>query len=349
MMLALSETVDAKDHYTNGHSERVAKYSAELARRLGKNSKEQERIYAIALLHDIGKIGVSEEIINKTERLTDEEFAQIKKHTVIGNEILKGIVDLPELCLGARSHHERYGGGGYPDGLKGDEIPEVARIICVADCYDAMTSTRTYSDPKPQAVVRAEIERCSGVQFDPRVAKAMLSMIDDDKDFIMNERAGAKGIWKGKAKFWDFGTVPEAEIADHASKSREGSAPTTQGPRRDNLLKEIEKIPEIDIDQGILNCGSADSFLSVLEVFHQTAPQKADEIEKLFSQGDIEGYTIKVHALKGSARVIGALELSGMAKELEAAGKAGDKEMIEHDTKALLQKYRELDKALSIY
>lgn len=187
MMLALSQTVDAKDHYTNGHSRRVAQYSKEIARRMGKSESEQEAIYEMGLLHDIGKIGVSEEVLNKTSRLTDEEFAHIKEHTVIGYNILHQISAMPELAIGARSHHERYDGRGYPDGLAGKDIPEQARIICLADCYDAMTSTRTYSTPKPQAAVRAEIVRCKGSQFDPEIADVMLSMIDDDTDYLMHE------------------------------------------------------------------------------------------------------------------------------------------------------------------
>ena len=188
MMLALSKAVDAKDHYTNGHSGRVAFYAKEIARRMGKSPEEQEQIYEMGLLHDVGKIGISEEIINKTSRLTEEEFAQIKTHTVTGWTILHQISAMPELAIGARSHHEKYNGTGYPDGLKGTDIPESARIICVADCYDAMTSTRTYSTPKSQETVRAEFERCAGTQFDPDIAKVMIAMIDDDKEYKMNER-----------------------------------------------------------------------------------------------------------------------------------------------------------------
>ena len=187
MMLALSKTVDAKDHYTNGHSQRVAKYAMEIARRMGKSPEEQEKIYEMGLLHDIGKIGVSEEILNKTTRLTDEEFAKIKQHTTIGYSILRQISVMPELAEGARSHHERYDGRGYPDGLKKDAIPQSARIICLADCYDAMTSTRTYSRAKQQDEVRAEIVRCKGSQFDPEIADIMISMIDDDTEYTMHE------------------------------------------------------------------------------------------------------------------------------------------------------------------
>lgn len=199
MMIALSKTVDAKDHYTNGHSGRVAEYSAEIARRMGKSEAEQEKIYKMAIMHDIGKIGVSEEIINKTSRLTDEEFAQIKKHTVIGYDILSSITEMPDLAVGARSHHEKFNGTGYPDGLAGHDIPEEARIICVADCYDAMTSMRTYSKPKTQEAVRAEFIRCSGTQFDPEIAAVIIQMIDDDKDYKMSEQGGAK-VWKNRHK-----------------------------------------------------------------------------------------------------------------------------------------------------
>ena len=186
-MVALAKTVDAKDHYTSGHSMRVAKYSREIAKRLGKSPEEQENILAMGLLHDIGKIGVSELIINKTSRLTDEEYAEIKKHPVTGYDILKNVSGLPGLATGARWHHERYDGRGYPDGLAGKDIPEEARIIGVADAYDAMTSRRAYSDVRPQAEVRAEIIRCSGTQFDPVIADIMVDMIDADKDYKMRE------------------------------------------------------------------------------------------------------------------------------------------------------------------
>ena len=334
MMVALSHTVDAKDHYTNGHSERVAAYAAEIGRRLDKTPEEQKKLYEIGLLHDIGKIGIPEDIINKTERLSDKEFARIKEHTEIGCEILKGIKDMPELALGARSHHERYDGSGYPDGLSGDAIPEVARIICVADCYDAMTSTRTYSDPKPQEVVRAEIVRCSGKQFDPVIADIMLAMIDDDKDFVMNEKKGGRSVWKGVGKYWDI---------DDATGSFEEMPDKKEG---DDLPLWLSDIKEIDTASAIANCGSAAGFMSVLTVFHQTAKQKADEIEELYKNGDTENYTIKVHALKSSARIIGAAKLSDMAKRLEEAGKNGEDDFIRDNTDKLLEEYRMLDEKL---
>ncbi|MCR5452510.1 MAG: response regulator [Lachnospiraceae bacterium] len=188
IMLALSAAVDAKDHYTNGHSKRVARYSADIARRMGKPRFEQEEIYVLGLMHDIGKIGVHEEIINKTTSLTDEEYNEMKKHTEIGYDILRQITEMPRLATGARWHHERYDGSGYPDGLKGEEIPEEARIICVADCYDAMTSKRSYSSPREQKEVRDEIVRCKGKQFDPHIADILIQMIDEDIDYRMSER-----------------------------------------------------------------------------------------------------------------------------------------------------------------
>ncbi len=148
VMLALSKAVDAKDKYTNDHSQRVAKYAKWIGRQLGKSKKEQNDLYMEGLLHDVGKIGVHEEIINKPGALTDEEYDEIKTHTIVGYEILKVITEMPDASKTARWHHERYDGKGYPDGIAGLDIPENARIICVADSYDAMTSRRAYANWK---------------------------------------------------------------------------------------------------------------------------------------------------------------------------------------------------------
>lgn len=184
---ALVGTIDAKDKYTSGHSTRVAEYSRSLALALGKSQEEAENVYYAALLHDIGKIGVPDTIINKTDKLTVEEFEIVKQHPVIGGNILKTIESMPEVSLGARWHHERYDGKGYPDHLRGNDIPEIARIICVADSYDAMTSNRSYRKYLPQAVVRAEIEKGKGSQFDPIIAEKMLAIIDSDKEYKFHE------------------------------------------------------------------------------------------------------------------------------------------------------------------
>ena len=184
----LSGAIDAKDTYTNGHSTRVAEYSREIARRAGFSESVQKEIYMMGLLHDVGKIGVSDAIINKPSRLTEEEYATIKNHTVMGENILKNISEFPKLLIGARWHHERYDGKGYPDGLAGKNIPLEARIIAIADAYDAMSSRRSYREDMPQSAVRAEVEKGVGTQFDPRFAQIMLAMIDEDTDYLLRER-----------------------------------------------------------------------------------------------------------------------------------------------------------------
>ena len=187
VMLTLASAIDAKDAYTKGHSVRVAKYARELARRMGKSQEEMDDIYYIGLLHDIGKIGIDDRIINKPDRLTKEEFHEVKAHPVIGAEILDNISEIPGLSVGAHWHHERFDGNGYPDGLMGVEIPEIARIVCVADAYDTMTSKRNYRDIMPQKAVRAEFVRGRGSQFDPLVVDHMLAMIDEDTEYQMHE------------------------------------------------------------------------------------------------------------------------------------------------------------------
>ena len=187
MIMALGSAIDAKDAYTNGHSERVARYSGELARRMGKSTQEINDIYYIGLLHDIGKIGIPDYIINKAGKLTEEEYELIKNHPNIGAEILSSITEMPGISFGAHWHHERFDGKGYPDGLAGEDIPEVARIICVADAYDTMTSKRVYRDVLPQKVARDEILKGRGTQFDPVIADYMLEMIDEDTDYQLHE------------------------------------------------------------------------------------------------------------------------------------------------------------------
>ena len=184
---ALAGAIDAKDKYTNGHSRRVAEYSERIARAAGKTDDECEQIYFAALLHDVGKIGVPIEILQKNTRLSDKEFEQIKTHPVVGGNILSKIHESPWLSIGARYHHERYDGKGYPEGKKGNDIPETARIIAVADAYDAMTSNRSYRDAIPQHIVREEFVKGSGAQFDPEFARIMIHMIDQDIEYKMKE------------------------------------------------------------------------------------------------------------------------------------------------------------------
>ncbi len=158
LMHALARVADENGHYTHDHSERVALYSMEIAKRMGKNRGEQYEIYQMGLLHDIGKIGVPDAIISKADGLKQDEYDLMKKHPMFGAKILQHITEIPGLAVGARWHHERYDGSGYPDGLVGNAIPEEARIIGVADAYDAMSSERNYSGVMKQKMVRDEIE-----------------------------------------------------------------------------------------------------------------------------------------------------------------------------------------------
>lgn len=172
-------TIDAKDKYTNGHSLRVAKYSQELARRMDMSKEEQERIYYIAMLHDIGKIGVPDSILNKPGKLTDEERAIIQQHPAIGAEILKNYTAIEGIADGAKYHHERIDGKGYCEGISGKDIPLIARIIGVADTYDAMSSKRCYRDSLPTDVIVEELKRVAGTQLDADIVPHMLEMIED--------------------------------------------------------------------------------------------------------------------------------------------------------------------------
>lgn len=185
---ALASAIDAKDEYTHGHSSRVAMYSELIAMEFGLSDAELEKVYFAALLHDVGKIGVDDAIIRKEGRLTNEEFAQIKLHPVYGSQILCTIRESPYLSLGAKYHHERYDGRGYPEGLAGEDIPQIARIIAVADAYDAMTSQRSYRDVRPQHLVREELVKGMGTQFDPQFARIMLHYIDLDYEYNMHQQ-----------------------------------------------------------------------------------------------------------------------------------------------------------------
>lgn len=178
-LMAFAKMIDAKDKYTNGHSIRVALYSKELAKRMGLPEEEQERIYYVALMHDIGKIGIPDSILKKEGKLTDEEMAVIRTHPTIGGEILKDCTALKGIAEGARHHHERFDGNGYCMGLAGAKIPLIARIIGVADAYDAMSNARCYRKALDREVIISELEEGTGTQFDPEIVPLMLQMIEE--------------------------------------------------------------------------------------------------------------------------------------------------------------------------
>lgn len=180
-LLVFANTIEAKDSYTRGHSQRVALYARELAARMGFDADFQENVYYCALIHDVGKIGIPDEILHKPGRLTDEERKVIQSHASIGGDIFKDFSYIPGISEAVRHHHERYDGGGYPDGLSGESIPLLARIICVADCFDAMTSNRCYRNKIDIERVVADFKENSGKQFDPDIVPHMLSMIAEGK------------------------------------------------------------------------------------------------------------------------------------------------------------------------
>ena len=173
----ITYAVDAKDRYTKGHSVRVAQYCLAIAKRLNWSKQDCLNMYFIALLHDIGKIGIPDTILNKPVKLTDEEYRLIRNHTITGAAILRPITMVPQICDGAMYHHERYDGKGYPHGLKGDEIPYVARIIGIADAYDAITSNRIYEKAQISDYAINELKKGSGTQFDPYLTKIMLDIL----------------------------------------------------------------------------------------------------------------------------------------------------------------------------
>ncbi len=177
-IVTIAKTVDAKDSYTSQHSARVAEYSVKIARKMGYGQADCDALQKIAMLHDIGKIGIPDSVLNKPGRLTDEEYATMKTHVTYGAEILKDFTLIDHVDDGVRYHHERYDGSGYPNGLCGEEIPVTARIIGVADAFDAMTSNRIYRNALDMDDVIAEIRRCSGTQFDPTVAEILLSLVE---------------------------------------------------------------------------------------------------------------------------------------------------------------------------
>ncbi|MCZ6697706.1 MAG: HD domain-containing protein [Planctomycetota bacterium] len=176
LLHALVNSIDAKDPYTCGHSERVAHFSRLLAKKAGYSDMDCQRFYLAGLLHDVGKIGIPDAVLCKPGKLTKEEFDELRLHPEIGVRILSKIRQIQDLMPGVLYHHERMDGRGYPKGLKGDDIPRIGRIICLADCFDAMTTSRTYRAALPLQLAISEIRRCSGTQFDPELAELMLQL-----------------------------------------------------------------------------------------------------------------------------------------------------------------------------
>jgi HD-GYP domain-containing protein (c-di-GMP phosphodiesterase class II) len=195
LLHSLTSAVDAKDAYTCGHSERVAAISKQLTLEAGLPDALAERVYMAGLLHDVGKIGVPESVLQKTGRLTPEEFEQMKRHPQIGARILRDVKQISDLIPGVLHHHERFDGQGYPNGLTGENIPIMGRIICLADCFDAMTSNRTYRKALPLEVALTEIRRCSGTQFDPVLTESFLKITPEKfREYMSMRQEQAKEL-----------------------------------------------------------------------------------------------------------------------------------------------------------
>lgn len=181
----LRYTVEAKDVYTRGHSDRVSEFSVLIGKKLGLSEEDLKTLRIGGLFHDVGKIGVPDSILLKDDKLTDDEYSEIKNHPSIGAHILSTATIFENIIPIVKHHHEKYDGNGYPGKLKGEEIPFLARIAAVADTFDAMTSVRPYRTALSLDVVRSEFEKFSGTQFDPKITKVFLDILDNNYDEIL--------------------------------------------------------------------------------------------------------------------------------------------------------------------
>lgn len=225
----ITYAVDAKDRYTKGHSVRVAQYSLAIAQKLNWSKQDCLNLYYTALLHDIGKIGIPDSILNKPSRLTDEEYRLVRSHTIVGANILHPITMIPQICDGAKYHHERYDGKGYPYGLKGNEIPYIARIIGIADSYDAMTSTRIYEKARVDAYALNEFEKGRGTQFDPYLADVMIEIIRE-------------GFTPSDMPEFEF-AKDDSEEAEHARFLMEVCKKTERNNRKSGSYDTLTELP----------------------------------------------------------------------------------------------------------
>ena len=230
---AFAMTIDMKDKYTRGHSKRVAEYTADLARELGYDEETVTKYHNIALLHDIGKLGIDYKVLNKDGKLSDEEFTIIKSHSIQGYNLLRKISIMPELAIGAKSHHERPDGRGYPEGLKGEEIPRVAQIIAVADTFDAMYSDRPYRKRMNFDRAVSIIKEVSGTQLQSDVVDAFLRLVD--RGFFKAEDDEGGGTTE------DINNIHKKFHMDSDQKNTKESDSSEQKDTKESEASEVKK------------------------------------------------------------------------------------------------------------
>ena len=276
----IASMIEAKDSYTKGHSIRVSEYSARLAKKLGWEEEKIQNLKYIALLHDIGKVGIPDSVLNKPGKLTEIEYGIIKSHTTIGGDILREIETIPDVALGAKYHHERYDGKGYPEGLKGDEIPEVAKIICICDAYDAMSSRRVYREKLPVEVILKQFEEGKGTQFDAYYTDVFLELIKED-ELSVQEDTGKQNCEK--------------------TLSGESSLLLNQFVK--NIEEESQKNEKQDILTGLLNRKNGEK--EIIEALQETSGCLAFiDLDNLKKTNDIMGHLAGDYAIKSVGEVL---------------------------------------------
>ena len=276
----IASMIEAKDSYTKGHSIRVSEYSARLAKKLGWGEEKIQNLKYIALLHDIGKVGIPDSVLNKPGKLTEIEYGIIKSHTTIGGDILGEIETIPDVALGAKYHHERFDGKGYPEGLGGDEIPEVAKIICICDAYDAMSSKRVYRDKLPVEVIIKQFEEGKGTQFDAYYTDVFIELIKDGELSVQEDTSKQDG-----------------------EKTLSGESTLLLNQIVKNMEEETQKNEKFDLLTGLLNRKNGEK--EIIEALQESSGCLAFiDLDNLKKTNDIMGHLAGDYAIKGVGEVL---------------------------------------------
>ena len=276
----IASMIEAKDSYTKGHSIRVSEYSARLAKKLGWEEEKIQNLKYIALLHDIGKVGIPDSVLNKPGKLTEIEYGIIKSHTTIGGDILRDIETIPDVALGAKYHHERFDGKGYPEGLGGSEIPEVAKIICICDAYDAMSSRRVYRDKLPVEVIIKQFEEGKGTQFDAYYTDVFLELIKDGELSVQEDTSKQDG-----------------------EKTLSGESTLLLNQIVKNMEEETQKNEKFDLLTGLLNRKNGEK--EIIEALQESSGCLAFiDLDNLKKTNDIMGHLAGDYAIKSVGEVL---------------------------------------------